>query len=148
MTGDRWTRIPTPTFGLNGNPFAVTVTWGPQTGGISNPQLASDNTLCNLMCQRNPSVYGVFPGCATSFNDCSRWSLPPQRTYVYVSDINQDGQLDDICALYGAPYPLAFPYYAPYGYLPNNLVISIGLDCGLVSAVSESSRGGVKALFR
>lgn len=116
VSGDRWTTITTPLTHVNGNPFAVTVTWGPQSGGTNNPQLATDNGIANLYCKNYPSQWGVFPGCASSTSSCATWSLPPQRTYIYVTDFNGDGILDDICALYGAPYPLAFPYFYPYGY--------------------------------
>jgi hypothetical protein len=146
--GDRWTRIVLPTTHIQGEPFAVTVTWGPQTGGTNNPQLATDNGIANLYCHQNPGSFPVFPGCTTSTSDCSAWSLPSQHTFIYVTDFNGDGVLDDICALYGAPYPLAFPYFYPYGYLPNNLMIAVGLDCHAPTAVEPTSWGKVKALYQ
>lgn len=148
IAGDRWTTFTFPDQHVAGNPFAVTVTWGSAPGGTNNPQLATDNGIANLYCKNNPSVYGVFPGCATSTSDCTAWSLPPQRTYIYVTDFNGDTTLDDICDLYGSPYPLAFPYFYPYGYLPNNLIVSAGLDCFSPTATESGSWGHVKSLYQ
>jgi hypothetical protein len=137
VVGDRWTTIQTPLTHLGGHPFAVTVTWGPNPTGTSNPQLSTDNGIANLYCSQG--ITGTFPGCATTALTCSGWVMPPQRTFIYVTDFNGDGFLDDICALYAAPYPLSFPYLYPYGYLPNNLVVSVGLDCSSPTAVENSS---------
>jgi hypothetical protein len=94
-------------------------------------------------------VSETFPGCASDADGgCGTWSLAPERTYIYFTDINHDGTIDDLCALYGAPYLLAFPYVYPYGYLPNNLLISVGPDCSRPSAVETTSWGRVKALLQ
>jgi hypothetical protein len=53
--------------------------------------------------------------------------------------------LDDLCELYGGPYPLVFPY--SLDYIPNNLVIGVGLVCSEPSSVEPTSWGRVKALF-
>lgn len=149
VAGDRWTVIvPAHCAGVGYSRFAVTVTWGPESGGVSNPQLASDNGIANLYCMQNPGSFPVFPGCAGSLSDCMAWTIPPQRSFIYVTDLNGDGILDDICSLYGAAYPLAFPYLYPYGYLPNNLVLSVGIDYYGASAVEPTSWGHVKSLFR
>jgi len=148
VVGDRWTVFSVPQAHVNGNAFAVTVTWGPSSGGTNNPQLSTDNGIANLYCNQNPSVWGVFPGCAASTSDCTTWTMPPQRTYIYVTDFNGDTILDDICSLYGAPYPLAFPYFYPYGYLPNNLIVSAGLDCYSPTATESGSWGHVKSLYQ
>ena len=147
VAGDRWTSIVPGRFpGVGFEPFAVTVTWGPQSGGVNNPQLASDNGIANLYCQQT-GAYPAFPGCATSTTSCVGWRIPPQRTFIYVTDINGDGSLDDFCALYGRPYPLAFPYLAPYGYLPNNLILSVGIDSWGGTPVQPTTWGHVKSLF-
>lgn len=148
VSGDRWTTFSTPLTHLNGNPFAVTVTWGPLAAGTNNPALATDNGIANLYCHNNPGVYPVFPGCGASTSDCTAWELPPQRTFIYVTDLNGDTLPDDICSLYGAPYPLAFPYFYPYGYLPNNLIVSVGLNCFEPTAVESGSWGHVKSLYQ
>lgn len=148
VVGDRWTVFPLQTpVHLGGNPFAVTVTWGPNPTGTSNPQLATDNGIANLYCSQNPGSFGIFPGCAASTSDCTTWTIPAQKTYIYVTDVNGDGILDDFCSIYGAPYPLAFPYLYPYGYLPNNLIISVGLDCSSPTATENTSWGHVKSLY-
>lgn len=148
VSGDGWTTIPVPDVYVAGAPFAVTVTWGPQSAGLSNARLASDNGIANLAC-RDDWFY-VFPGCASSVSDCTGWVMPPQRSFAYISDVNGDGQLDDLCALYGEPGSLAFPYYypyGPYGLLTNNLLMSVRLDCSTPSAVEPMSWGRVKRLF-
>jgi len=145
VSGDRWTVFTTPPTHVFGNPFAVTVTWGPASAGVNNPQLATDNGIANLFCSMG--VVGAFPGCATTALTCSGWTMPPQRTFIYVTDFNGDGFLDDICALYATPYPLSFPYFYPYGYLSNNLNLSVGLDCSSPTAVENTSWGHVKALY-
>jgi hypothetical protein len=148
IAGDRWTTVTVaePPH-LNHNPFAVTITWGPVVGSSNNPQFSTDNGIANLYCKNNPGTFGVFPGCATSTSDCTAWDLPPQRTFIYVTDVNGDGILDDFCAIYGSPYPLAFPYLYPYGYLPNNLIVSVGLDCSSPTATVPTSWGHVKSLY-
>ena len=70
-----------------------------------------------------------------------------QHSYIYVTDVTGDTVPDDLCALYGYPYPLAFPYYAPYGYLPNNLIIALAMDCTVPENASATSWGRVKALY-
>lgn len=145
VSGDRWTTFQTPLTHTFGNPFAVTITFGPQSGGSNNPAFATDNGISNLYCSQG--IIGS-PGCASTAYSCAGWTLPPQRTFIYITDFNGDGILDDLCALYGAPYPLSFPYFYPYGYLPNNLVVSVGLDCSSPTAVENSSWGHVKALYQ
>lgn len=145
VSGDRWTVFTTPLVHVLGNPFAITVTWGPVVGASNNPQFATDNGIANLFCSQG--VVGTFPGCATTALTCSGWTLPAQNTFIYVTDFNGDTILDDLCALYGAPYPLSFPYFYPYGYLPNNLIVSAGLDCSSPTAVENTSWGHVKALY-
>jgi hypothetical protein len=145
VAGDRWTVFQVPLAHTGGNPFAVTVTWGPQSGGVNNPQLSTDNGIANLYCSQG--VVSAFPGCATSVPTCAGWTMPPQNTFIYVTDFNGDGFLDDICSIYGTPYPLSFPYFYPYGYLPNNLVVTVGLDCSSPTAVESTSWGHVKALY-
>jgi len=151
VSGDRWTTFTIdPPKHVNGLPFAVTVTWGPGyhgAGTSSNPQLSTDNGIANLFCKMNPGVYPSFPGCSTSTSSCTGWSIPPQRTFIYVTDFNGDGILDDFCAIYGQPYPLAFPYVYPYGYLPNNLILTVGLECGNPTATAPSTWGHVKSLY-
>ena len=150
VSGDRWTVIRPAGARVGNNPFAVTVTWGPGYTGFgtsSNAQLATDNGIANLYCRNNPTLAGVFPGCATSTTSCVGWTIPPQRTYIYVTDLNGDGTLDDVCALYGQPYPLAFPYLYPYGYLPNNLIISVGLPAGISVSTRPTTWGHMKQLF-
>jgi hypothetical protein len=146
LPGDRWTTIPTPLVHLGGNPFAVTVTWGPGAPGSSNPRLATDDGIANLFCMML-CMPGELPGCALRGCPCEGWTLPLQNSFIYVSDINGDGELEDICALYGGPYSLGFPYIYPYGYLPNNLMISVVLDCTSPTTVEPASWGRVKALF-
>lgn len=145
VAGDRWTTWQTPLTHVQGNPFAVTVKWAAQSGGVSNPQLATDNGIANLYCSQGTT--GAFPGCATTALTCAGWVMPPQRTFIYVTDFNGDGFLDDLCAIYGSPYPLSFPYLYPYGYLPNNLIITVGLDCNSPTATENTSWGHVKSLY-
>jgi hypothetical protein len=145
VVGDRWTVFSTPATHLGGNPFAVTVEWGPQSAGVNNPQFSTDNGIANLYCSQG--VLGTFPGCATTTPTCPGWTLPAQNTFIYITDFNGDTILDDLCALYGGPYPLSFPYFYPYGYLPNNLVVSVGLDCSSPTAVENSTWGHVKSLY-
>ena len=146
VTGDRWTHVAVPyeETHLNGEPFAITVEWGPD-----NPVMmfATDNGIGNLYCWLG--YVGTFPGCATTGLTCSGWSYsdPGQVTYVYVTDFNGDTVLDDLCAVYGMPYPLWFPYVGGYGYLPNNLMAIAGLDCHNPPAVENTSWGHVKALY-
>jgi len=142
VSGDRWTTFAVPDVHVNGNPFAVTITWAAPVGTTSNPQLAAEATIANLYCHNYPSITGVFPGCAASPHVCDSWALPAQRTFVYVSSGT------DFCATYGVPYPLAFPYLYPYGYLPNNLIVSAGLDCFSPSATESGSWGHVKSLYQ
>lgn len=148
VSGDRWTTVATTRqVHVNGNPFAVCITWT-ETAGANNPQFATDNGIADLYCHQNPTAFPVFPGCGTSGAPCASWSIPPQRTFIYVTDLNGDTVLDDICALYGAPYALAFPYVYPYGYLPNNLIVSVGLDCFSPTATESGSWGHVKSLYQ
>jgi hypothetical protein len=75
------------------------------------------------------------------------------RRGLAVGLLNQDARplaspyLDDLCAVYGYPYPLAFPYVPYYGYLPNNLMLVAGLDCHTPTAVENTSWGHLKALY-
>jgi len=144
---DRWTILTTPSVPVSGA-FAVTVTWGPQAGGVSNPRFALDEEYADAVCESDPSVFGVFPGCASSGASCETWGPQPQRSYIYVTDLNHDGKLDDVCAIYGLPYTLNLPI--PYGYASwaNNMILGVGLRCGGPTAVEPSSWGRVKALFR
>jgi hypothetical protein len=64
-----------------------------------------------------------------------------------VTDFNGDTTLDDLCSIYGYPYGVAFPYYYPYGYIPNNVVLQVGLDCTSPTATQNTSWGNVKALY-
>jgi len=145
VSGDRWTTFvldpPIHTYGL---PFALTLTWGGPSGA-NNPAFATENGIANLYCAQG--VTGGFPGCAGTTLSCPGWTMPPQNTVVYISDVDLDGDLDDVCALYGAPYGLAFPYVPYYGYQSNNVVLSIGLDCRSPTAVENTSWGHVKALY-
>ena len=69
-------------------------------------------------------------------------------TYVYVTDMDGDTVLEDLCELYGAPYPLSFPYIAGYGYQPNNLFAIAMVRCSSSpSRVENTSWGHVRALF-
>jgi hypothetical protein len=147
VVNDRWTTFDvSPLAHVYDQPFAVTITWGPVVpGGTNNPQFATDNGIGNLFCSLGTTA--TFPGCATTALTCAGWTVPAQNTFIYVADFNGDTILDDICALYGAPYPLSFPYFYPYGYLPNNLVIEVGLSCGGPTAVEHSTWGQVKALY-
>lgn len=143
LPGDRWTRVPIPPdrARLLGNPFAVQVVWGPQ----GEVKFASDNALANLFCLRG--YLGTFPGCNTTFPSCNGWTMAPSASYIYVTDWNGDTLLDDLCAQYGAPYALAFPYVAGYGYLNNNLAMSVGLDCHGPFPVEGATWGRIRALF-
>jgi len=144
-SGDRWTVVATPRVGVNGNPFAVSVTWGPRLSGVSNPELAVDNALANLYCAQNPGAI-AFPGCASSTASCAGWISPPERTFIFVTDLNGDGVLDDLCAIYGQPYAVGFDFL--YAIIYENLVIGAGLDCtGEPISVQPSTWGHVKALF-
>jgi hypothetical protein len=145
VAGDRWTTFPVPLIHMDGQRFAVTITWCDPVAGASNPQLATDNGIGNLFCSMG--VCCTFPGCASTGLTCVGWTNPPQKTFIYVTDFNGDTVLDDICGLYGVPYSLAFPYMYPYGYLSNNLVVCVGLDCLHPTAVEPSSWGHVKALY-
>jgi len=144
---DRWQTISVPGVHLSGSRFAVTITWGPKDGALSNPQLATDNGRNNLFCKLFPWIPEPWDGCATSTATCAGWEIPPERSFVYVTDVNGDGVLDDLCKLYGAPRSVAFPYIYPYGYLPNNMLITVGMDCSSPTAVRPTSWGKVKALF-
>jgi hypothetical protein len=140
VVGDRWTTIDVPLIHLDGERFAVTVTWGD-----GSAVLATENTIGNLFCSFG--VIGTFPGCATSTCTCYGWAPGGGFTYLWVTDFTGDTIPDDLCALYGYPYALAFPYYYPYGYLYNNLMVAVGLDCTGATAVTPTSWGHVKALY-
>jgi len=145
VSGDRWTVFTfEPPIHTLGNPFALTLTWGGPSGA-NNPAFATENGIANLYCSMG--VTSTFPGCATTVLGCSGWVMPAQNTVVYVSDLDLDGDVEDVCALYGAPYGLAFPYVPYYGYMSNNVVLSIGLDCLSPTAVENTSWGHVKALY-
>lgn len=144
VAGDRWTTIaldPNDCH-LSGNPFAVSIVWGTD-GEIT---FATDNGIANLACSQG--VTGTFPGCFSTVPTCGGYTMPAaQKSFIFVTDFNGDTLLDDLCAIYGAPYGLAFPYVSGYGYLANNLVLSVGLDCSSPTAVEPTSWGHVKALY-
>jgi hypothetical protein len=140
VLGDRWTHIDIPLIHVNGQEFAVTIEWG---SGAA--QLATENGIANLICSFG--VTGTFPGCFNSTCTCAGWSPAAAATYIYVTDFNGDTILDDLCAIYGYPYAIAFPYYYPYGYIPNNVVIQVGLICNMPTATENTSWGHVKALY-
>jgi hypothetical protein len=140
VVNDRWTHIDVPLIHVNGEPFAITIEWG---SGAA--QLASDNGIANLICSFG--ITGTFPGCFNSTCTCSGWSLSPATSFVYTRDFTGDTIPDDICAIYGYPYALAFPYYPGIGYIPNNIVLQVGLDCTNPTATENTSWGHVKALY-
>jgi hypothetical protein len=146
VTGDRWTHVTVPISDthLDGNEFALTITWGPD---VPLMRFATDNGIGNLMCWLG--YVNTFPGCATTGLTCMGWCCPPppQSTFIYYTDFNGDTILDDLCAIYGLPYPLSFPYVNYYGYMPNNLMVIAGLDCHSPTAVENTSWGHVKALY-
>jgi hypothetical protein len=146
VTGDRWTHVAVPIADthLFGAEFAITIEWGPD---VPLMRFATDNGIGNLFCWLG--YVGTFPGCATTGLTCAGWgdNIPPQVTYIYVTDFNGDTTLDDLCAIYGYPYPMAFPYVPYYGYMPNNLMVIAGLDCNSPTAVENTSWGHVKALY-
>ena len=154
VEGDRWTyvQVPPEQAAVNGQPFAVTLEWGSESQ--SQAKLVTDNGICNLFCSLG--YMGTFPGCQESLATCSGWHvmIPPQLTYIYITDWDGDTILDDICSIYGVPYPLFFPYVLGYGYLPNNLMLRAALYCGGETGVdsspkvNSSSWGHVKALYR
>ena len=143
---DRWSHVyvPIAETHLEGQPFALTVKWGPES-----PQMkfASDNGLGNLFCWLG--YVETYPGCATTGLTCMGWdwTAPGQASYIYITDFDGDTVLDDLCELYGSPYPLWFPYVAGYGYLPNNLMLIAGVVFGWPSSVKNTSWGHVKALY-
>ena len=111
--------------------------------GGSILQIGGENSLANLFCS-----WGVccdFPGCAGEANDCARWTLPSQTSYVWATDLNGDGHPEDLCHSYGRPYALGL--YTTSGFLPDNLFMGAGLDCASPVAVQGVSWGRVKALF-
>jgi hypothetical protein len=142
---DRWTvfSLETPCH-LGGNPFAVLITWGQD---VTNPQPATSNGIGNFYCEQG--IISTFPGCATSGYTCSGYDtvIDPQRTFIYATDWDGDTDLDDICALYGQPASLGFPYIYYYGYMTNNMPMDVGMDCSSPTAVEPSSWGHVKALY-
>lgn len=140
VLGDRWTHIEVPYVHVNGEDFAVTIEWG---SGLA--QLATENGIANLICSFG--VTSTFPGCFNSTCTCAGWSPAAAATYIYVTDFTGDTVLDDLCVLYGYPYAIAFPYYYPYGYIPNNTLLQVGLDCTSPTAVQNTSWGNVKALY-
>jgi hypothetical protein len=146
VSGDRWTHVTVPIGDthLFGDPFAITIEWGPASPLM---RFATDNGIGNLFCWLG--YVGTFPGCATTGLTCMGWCCPPppQVTYIYYTDFNGDTVLDDLCAIYGMPYPMAFPYVPYYGYMPNNLMVIAGLDCHSPTAVENTSWGHVKALY-
>ena len=142
--GNRWTTLETPPIPVSGW-FTVELTWGARVNGTSNPQFALDEEYADALCQRGE--FG-FPGCATSQASCSDWVMQASRSFIYVTDIDHDGTLDDICARYGAAYPIDINI--PYGYAAwaNNLLLGVGLQCTGSTATEPSTWGRVKALFR
>jgi hypothetical protein len=143
--GDRWNIIETPPIPVNGR-FAVTVTWGPRVDGISNPRFAVDAETADFFCSADPSRYGVFPGCATSEASCHDWIRHAQSSFLYVTDVDGDTTPDDLCKLYGYPYPVR-PYYSYLYYTTNNILMGVGLECTGSTAVQPSTWGRVKNLF-
>ena len=146
ISGDRWTHVHVPYWQhLNGCQFAITIEWGPSDPSLM--RFSTDNGMGNLFCWLG--YVGTFPGCATTGLNCDLWCCPPppQETFIYVTDFNGDTILDDLCSIYGMPYPLWFPYVGGYGYLPNNLMVVAGLDCHNPTAVENTSWGRVKALL-
>jgi hypothetical protein len=143
---DRWTHVDVPPAEteLGGQDFAVTLEWG-ETESIFH--LGSDNGLSNLYCLWGHM--GAFPGCMEAQYTCVGWdwTIPGQVSYAYITDIDGDTILDDLCDQTGMPYPISYPYVAPYGYLPNNLAIIVGLYCYGPGAVEQTSWGYVKALY-
>jgi hypothetical protein len=139
VSGDRWTTIQVPLVHVFGNPFCLTLKWGP----ANNPQFATDNAVGNFYCAQGATG---FPGCAGT-NTCVGWVNLPQITYIYFTDLDDNGTLEDLCALYGSPYGPSFPYIYYYGYMNNNLVVCVGLDCNSPTAVEPTSWGHVKALY-
>ena len=147
VSGDRWAHVSVPG-GVQcvfEERFALSVEWGPDSP--AQMQFATDNGLSNLFCWLG--YLGTFPGCASPDHDCAtwEWSNPGQVSYVYVTDFNGDTVLDDLCAIYGMPYPLWGPYVSSYGYMPNNLMAVVRLDCNWASSVENTSWGHVKALY-
>jgi hypothetical protein len=143
VAGDRWHHVSVPLVHVNGEDFAVTVTWGDPT--LDQIPLATENAIANLICSFG--VTGTFPGCFNSTLTCVGWSPSTNPSYIYASDFNGDTLLDDLCAIYGYPYAIAFPYYPGYGYLANPMRISVGLDCTSPTATENTSWGHVKALY-
>lgn len=141
VRGDRWSTIPIGSAHLGGNPFAVQIVWGPQ----GDVRLATDNALANLFCSLDYT--GTFPGCFSEYPTCPGWRMPPQASFIFVTDWDGDTVLDDLCSLLGKPSPLSFPYLPGYGLLNNSLIMSVGLDCGPPYGVENTSWGRVRALF-
>jgi hypothetical protein len=144
VAGDRWTTIaldPNDCH-LGGNPFAVSIEFG-VAGDIT---YATDNGIANLFCANG--VTGTFPGCFSTVPTCGGYVAPTvQKSFIFVTDFNGDTILDDLCAMYGQPYGLAFPYVSGYGYMVNNLIMAVGLDCSSPTATENSTWGHVKALY-
>lgn len=146
VSGDRWTTVSlnSPCH-LGGNPFAIQITWGSDT---TNPQPSTSNGIANFYCSMG--YVSTFPGCASTGRTCNGYSLAldPQRSYIVWTDWDGNGTLDNICAMYGQPASLAFPYISGYGYMTNNMPMSVGLDCSSPTAVENTSWGHVKALYQ
>ena len=139
-----------PDIDLTDDAFAVTLEWGPSSP--AQVRLVTDNALGNLFCSMGLSG---FPGCLGTVCGCASWAPTAENSYIYLTDFTGDTIPDDLCGLYGAPYPLNFPYYPSYGYLGNNLLVSVGLTCSAASSVKDvsgesqpTSWGRVKALYR
>lgn len=133
-SGDRWTTLPIPFVHVGGQPFVVQVEWG----AASSLRLASDNALRNEWC-----AIGIWEGCSEGHH-CDEWIVPVERSFIYVTDIDLDGTLDDMCANYGVPFPL----WGWYGdAFPNNLLMSVAMDCQSPTATALSTWGRVKHLF-
>ena len=145
--GNHWTTIETPPVPVSGS-FAVTVTWGPRVNGVSNPQFALDEEYADARCISNPGYVG-FPGCATSQETCDDAVLCADlRSFIYVTDINHDGKLEDLCALYGEPTGLDIMFPYGYAFWANSMLMGVGLECAGPTALDPGSWGRVKALFR
>ena len=135
VIGDHWTTIPVPLVHVGGRPFVVQVEWGP-TGSL---QIASDNPWKNYQCYSGSPEGCLLPGCG-----CSSWEIPPQRSFIYVTDRDGDGTLDDLCSDYGAPEAITSYVYSD---VPDNLLISVVLDCQSPTATEAGTWGRVKHLF-
>lgn len=142
---DMWTSLAVPDVAVPGGDFVVALEIGPTTP--RRVRLVSDSGIANLYCRQGTMG---FPGCDTGCS-CPGWVIPPVSSYIFADDFDGNTVVDDLCAVYGMPYPLAFPYVAGYGYLPNNLLLEVQIDPAATSveegAAGVTSWGRVKALY-